>query len=303
MLSIVRTTSGVMNESYVVATTGRSVVLRRHRFEEAARVEREHDLTESARLRGIPTPPILRTRAGARVARITGNLYSIYELAPGRQIERAHLRPEHAASMGGALARIHAAIAGLTPAKPRRPSGTPPTAEETLTKLYGLRETIRSVPVPVESDRWAAERIDSRIAWLERHPEAAIVPEAVADQTVHGDYQESNVFFDAAGDVSAVIDWDKSERGSTAYEIIRTVALSFDLDADLCSEFMSAYRAVRPMQEERLEAAAARYSSHTAHDTWLYDTVYRQGDDRPRQFIRPGRFVPFLDRWRERGWR
>jgi hypothetical protein len=51
-------------------------------------------------------------------------------------------------------------------------------------------------------------------------------------------------------------------------------------------------------RDQLLDGAAARYAFGQAHGLWLYETIYLRGDDRPRQFLHPGTFVPFADRWR-----
>ncbi len=64
-----------------------------------------------------------------------------------------------------------------------------------------------------------------------------------------------------------------------------------------CCAFLAAYRAVLPLADAALDLAAAYYGWARAHDLWLYEAIYSDGNDRLRQFIEPGGFVPLADRW------
>lgn len=108
---------------------------------------------------------------------------------------------------------------------------------------------------------------------------------------------ESNVFFHDCA-VSAVIDWDKAEVRDPAEEIVRAMHLSLGLDVGLCRGFLDGYRRVLPVSVDDLDGAARAYSDHRAYDLWLYETIYLEGDDRPRRFLTPGTFTPFIDDWK-----
>ena len=34
-----------------------------------------------------------------------------------------------------------------------------------------------------------------------------------------------------------------------------------------------------------------------AHDLWVYEAYYLEGNERVRDYIQPGRFVPFAEEW------
>jgi hypothetical protein len=42
----------------------------------------------------------------------------------------------------------------------------------------------------------------------------------------------------------------------------------------------------------------ALWGSFRAHNLWPYETLYREGNERVRRFLRPGGFVPLEVRWR-----
>jgi Ser/Thr protein kinase RdoA (MazF antagonist) len=293
---IAPTALGTMNETFVVTTAVRRLVLRRHRRTERSLVDREHDVIGHARDHGIPAPAAIPTPAGDRVVDHAGRLYSLFSFAPGRQVARDDLIPEHARSMGDMLARVHLALADCAFAPP--PVADLPSREDTLHRLADIVEVIERRPDPGPQEQWALQRLRSRERWLRSGADPAPpapAPEPV--QMIHGDYQESNLFFTGSA-VAAVIDWDKAEPAHPADEIVRAMYLSLHLAGSRCAAFLAGYRAIRAVGTELLDRAAARYAFGQAHGLWLYETIYLRGDDRPRQFLQPGTFVPFADKWR-----
>jgi homoserine kinase type II len=118
----------------------------------------------------------------------------------------------------------------------------------------------------------------------------------MGEQLVHGDYQETNLFF-ADGRVSAIIDWDQTHVASRGLEIFRTLDYVFAFALAPCHTFLAAYRAVQPLARAELDCAAAVYGLRQAHNLWIYTAYFLEGNARAGQFITPGGFVPFADRW------
>ena len=298
VLSIERATSGTMNDTYLLQTGAGRAVLRRHRHRDHGRAEREHALIAHVRDRGIPVPAALPTQTGVLVAEVGGRLYSMFEYAAGRQVGRSALRVGHAHSLGATLAGIHDALTGAEPVKADAPHADPPRCADTIARLAELLALATSRPDPQPSDAWAARRMRDRIEWLSAQPDRALA-DGPAGQVIHGDYQDSNVFFDDAGQVCAVIDWDKAEIGHAGAEVVRALALMFALEPAASRAFVAGYRARRALPAAQLDDGAHRYGTGTLHDTWVYDSVYRNGDDRARRFIRPGPYVPFERQWQQ----
>lgn len=61
VMSVERPTSGVMNETFLITTEERRVVLRRHRRPERRQIELEHRVIAHARHNGIPAPAAIPT--------------------------------------------------------------------------------------------------------------------------------------------------------------------------------------------------------------------------------------------------
>ena len=49
--------------------------------------------------------------------------------------------------------------------------------------------------------------------------------------------------------------------------------------------------------DAELDLAATYYGWFRAHDLWLYEAIYQQGNDRVRVFVESDGFAQLIDRW------
>jgi homoserine kinase type II len=156
--------------------------------------------------------------------------------------------------MGRFLAELHLALRNFPSERvPARSIDIDPVA--TLRGIDRLLAVIRDRPVLDAVDRYALERLESRRVWIECSGSAALPDlSSLGRQVIHGDYQETNLFFDA-GKVSAIIDWDQAYTAPRAWEVVRTLHLAFHLCLETCRAFLSAYRAELPLEPGDLDEA------------------------------------------------
>lgn len=146
-----------------------------------------------------------------------------------------------------------------------------------------------------EDEVAALSWLDAQRAWLRQHEDEP-VPEVVVSQTIHGDYHDANVVF-RAGEVAGVIDWDKAEGACPLEEMIRAIHLSFRLHPVRSAAFVAGYRTHASVTAKDLDAAARRYGFHRDRSLWLFDELYRGGNERLRPLLNHGNFVPFESSW------
>jgi|GEM_PF-2125314 len=303
-----RPEGGTMNDTWLVGETsgGRAChVLRRHRFAARSLVEAEHAVMTAARGAGVPVPAVWPTDTGGAILGYEDRWWTLYAFAPGVQVPRPSLHDGHARAMGVALGELHLALAGVdpevvpTPAPRRRP-----TAEELLNEISALRQLIADragAGVLTPEDRWADEELAGHARWIGEHglPEPEPVPEQEI-QVLHGDYQESNLFFDSAvrpTRITSVIDWDKAELGARGFEVVRCLKLSLGFDPDLSRAFLTGYRTVAELTGEQLKRSVGNEHARSLRGLWLPQMIYRHGEDRLRRFLAPGGFSTVAERW------
>lgn len=295
--------TGTVNRTVLVQTASGAHALRayRRRVEGRARVEWEHAAIGWAAARGVPVCLPLPLRDGGTVSEQEGHLFALFPSAAGRQVRREEMGDGQIAAAGRCLARIHLAFADFPIARARLKPFAFDTAG-TLKSLARVEATIRRRAAQTDADRNALRHLAGRRQWLQG---AAALDEAMQSgfaalpsQVVHGDFQETNLFF-MGGEVSAVIDWDQCGVAPRAWEVLRALHLMLGLAPTPCRAFLEAYRGLCPLPETELQEAAEGYGILADQNLWVYEAVYLEGDDRVRPFLTPGAFVPFAARWRE----
>jgi Ser/Thr protein kinase RdoA (MazF antagonist) len=251
--------------------------------------------------RGLPAVAPLPLPSGATILDREGRFYALFPRAPGQQIARGQLTKADFAAMGAFLARIHGVLRDFPLERAaRRDFAIDRFA--TLMRADEIADAIRARPSLDDVDRYVLDRLAARRAWIEQSP-LDTLPDlsAIEQQVIHGDYQETNLFF-RDGRVVAIIDWDQTYPAPRAWEIVRALHLSCKFAVEPCRAFLAAYREQLPLDPDELDLVARCYGLMRAHDLWLYRAIYFDGNDRLRQFVTPnnaasGKYTPIMDRW------
>ena len=296
--SITTPQTGTINTLRILTTDTGTFVLRMYKHQRHNRLDREHRVVLWVHEQGIPAVVPLRTTEGATFIEHEGHFVTLLPHIADSQIPRQALQPTHIEAMACFLARLHNALE-------RCPLSDIPEVQFEIDRtaiLSGINrfETIvRSIDAPQPTDHHALQRLKTRRAWLQdRATEDVSSLHSLPFQIVHGDYQEANIFF-RDNTVSAIIDWDKIYRAPDVWEIIRTFDLMLGFQDEACISFLKAYRKERPLSVDHLDIAAHCYGLMRAYDLWLFEEIYDNGNDRVRQFVKPGDFVPIEDRWKD----
>jgi Ser/Thr protein kinase RdoA (MazF antagonist) len=298
VLSATVPATGTIHQTLLLRTAAGAYALRAYRYRERRRVEFEHTLIAHARKRNVPAvaPIPLPGAAGATILEREGRFYALFPRAAGHQRDHTEMGPAEAVAMGRALAEVHRALADVPHDRVEARSFATDTAK-TLAGIAALEGVIQSQPTRDERDRLTIAQLGERRSWLLARGDAGSVDlPGLERQVIHGDYQQTNLFFEGSR-VSAIIDWDQAYVAPRAWEVVRTLHLVFTFDPAPCGLLLDAYRAVAPMPLAELDVAAAAYSHMRAHDLWLYQAVYLEGNDRVRSFLPAGHFAPLSEAW------
>lgn len=291
--------TGTVNRTVLVQTATRAYAFRAYLRPDRGRVQWEHTVIALAGAGGIPVCRPLPLPDGGKFVERDGRFFGLFPLAAGQQIQRDNLGMAEVAAAGRCLAHIHRTLADF-PAEQARPKTLTFDTPETLALIPRLEAAIRARETQTELDQAALQQLTGRRHWLEcaaaGDAQMQIRLAALPQQVVHGDFQETNLFF-AGNEVSAVIDWDQSGLAPRAWEVMRVLDLMLQSAPEPCRVFLSAYRSLMALPDEELDEAAVCYGVLADRNLWVYEAVYLDGNDRVRQFLAPGRFVPFAARW------
>jgi Ser/Thr protein kinase RdoA (MazF antagonist) len=288
---------GTMNDTWLLEWPQDRAVLRRHRRSIRAEVEFEHRVLGHARSHGVPCPAIIPTLRGDSLVEDDAQFYSLYTWASGLHVARGHIADKHAQSLGSMLAHIHRALADLSGGPEAR--DPIPSSEYTLGRIDDLMSLAQDRP-DRERASFIINELTTRSRWLSVHHRNPPSQPLATSQVIHGDYQDTNVFF-ANGEVSCVIDWDKARREVPARELVRALDYALGMDPVLCQQFLAGYRAIAPITPDELEGAADWFSYQQAHNLWLIEQFLLHDNDRVRGLIEHKPFKPFWQLWTAAG--
>lgn len=288
--------TGTMNTIRVLETDSGKYVLRVYRHQNHQRILCEHQVVHWVAEQGLPAVAPLRTLDGETFVVHEDRFVTLLPFVAGRQVVRGQFQIADVEAIGRFLGVLHQTLEAYPIADvPRVKNKIEP--EKTLAGIDRVERLVRNIKDPQPTDEYALARLISRRAWLEnRTHDNESQLDTLPFQVVHGDYQETNLFFEQ-NEVSAIIDWDKVYAAPAVWEVARALHLMFQFDSVLSCVFLAAYRTSNDLSLDSLDLAVQAYGLMRAYDLWLFEEIYEAGNDRVRQFMRPGKFVPISDEW------
>jgi homoserine kinase type II len=287
---------GTINRTLLVEATNGEYVLRAYRHHERTPVAREHAVITHAIARGLPAVGPIALPDGETILERNRRFYALFPRAPGAQLARRDITTGHLTAMGEFLARVHAALRDFPIEYAARRDFTI-DREATLAGIEQIEAAVRARPMLTEFDQRVLAQLAGRRTWITESPFDRLPDlSTLAQQVIHGDYQETNLFFQD-GRVVAIIDWDQTYLAPRAWEIARTLDLVCEFEIEASRAFLGGYRAYAPLEPAELDRAATCYGLMRAHDLWQYRAIYFEDNQRKRQFVSHGKFAPLVDRW------
>jgi homoserine kinase type II len=301
--------TGTIHQTFLLSTASTTYVLRAYHYppEQRWHIEYEHDLIRYAHKQGLPALiPLPLVATGESIFSQHNRFYALFPFAPGYQAQHGQLSSSEIAALGSFLAQTHIALQPYPKDRVYQRTFSVDSAA-TLTRIARIEAVISKKSALTSIDTNVLKCLAQQRTWIEDHPAAngLLDLSGLEHQVIHGDYQHTNIFFTSYSDlsvrVSAIIDWDQAYVAPRAWEIVRTLDYACNLEPSLCSIFLANYRSLLPISTEDLQQAAIIYGLKRAYDTWIYEALYLEGNERVTIFI-SDEFVPFIDRWQKLSW-
>lgn len=288
--------TGSINQIIQVLTERGEFFLRCYRHSERRRIEDEHAIIAHVIAKGIPAVAPMPVPEGGTIVEHDSRYYALFPRAPGVLASELAIGVPEAWALGAFLAELHRTLHNFPIARVQQRAIRTDTAA-TQAAITRYETHIQSLPQPTSGDRDVLLRLAGQRAWIERHPDMSMAAlESLECQPIHGDYNLANLFLNE-GRVSAIIDWDQAYSASRAWEVIRTLDIVFHYAPGYSQQCIEGYRSIQPLTLPELDCAAACYGLMRAHDLWMYEAIYDQGNERVRAFIDPHGFLPHGERW------
>ena len=257
--------SGVENTNYLLALQdgGRFILTLFEKRVAEADLPFFVGLMEELAANRVPAPMPLRAKDGQAIRRLRGRPAVIATFLEGKSA--ATIKPVHISGLGAHMARLHIGASGFK--QTRRNSLSLPQWRSLLGRIAHRADEI----VAGLADELHAEMEALEAAWPRNLPEGVI----------HADLFPDNVFYNAEGRLTGIIDFYFSCNDFFAYDLaICLNCWCFEKDYQFnitrAKLMLRAYNEVRPLSEEELNAlpvlargAALRFLLTRAHD-WLF---------------------------------
>jgi len=278
VLSCTPVTEGLMNPNWRLVTTRGAFAVKLLRDASPAEVRGQHRLLPLLAERGLPVPPVRRTRDGDSLAEVDGEWYAMTGWLPGAHRRGPGLSPPACRALGELLGSLHAALRDLRPQAPPSLPDDPRRAEDAVAALD--RYARYAAPRRDDFDVFASAEIAWRRRLLHRVREQRPPTRAVRPVGwTHGDLNDLNLLF-VGETVSGLLDWDRLGLRPYGLEVVRTATLMFGtgdhrgVDLPRTAAFTAGYRTRMRLDDEALRDAAHRRWWTLATDTWFLRLHY-----------------------------
>jgi Ser/Thr protein kinase RdoA (MazF antagonist) len=262
---------GYLSQNWVISAGNERYFLKQYRFDDVTRVAAAHAALSHFHGAGLPAILPLPTRDGRWISTTGDRHYTLFPFVTGQQLRRGALPVVAIQSMGTMLARLHRAGHNVQLPQLRQ---WRLKADRSLfvADASAILDRIVRQPTLTPFDLLAEQTVRRQLALVEQTPLDLAVSALQPDHLIHGDYHDSNLFFNEAGEVAYLFDWEKAEIAPREVELVRALLFTCFSNPDnfrgtflphnfeQAALFLSAYHAQYPIASERfIEALRARY--------------------------------------------
>jgi Ser/Thr protein kinase RdoA (MazF antagonist) len=285
---------GAVNQNVLVEAGGARYVLKRYASASYTRSEIERSVRAQVELgqAGLPVAPVVLNRFGESITEADGASYVLHGYIAGRHHARGQLPLAAAASMGRVHGQMMQAL-GVWPAT----SYTLPSVEDSVRKLERILALAERGTGTL--DQTAVAVLRHKIGAVGRLAPIVAGVATLGAQWVHGDYQETNVLFNEADQVVAVLDFDNLRCRPRGYDVMRAFALCFPGALEQAYAYFAGYvDAFRPSVEE-VSLYAPLWAYVSATKVWPIDVRYLEPSAYQERW---DRFIQPPSSWWEENW-
>jgi Ser/Thr protein kinase RdoA (MazF antagonist) len=279
---------GLLNHSFAADTADGPLFLKQYLEQRPATIRFQHRVTADLRAAGLPVVAPLGDLTGRTLNRSGSLLFALFPWVEGSHRFGQDLTLPQCRELGRTLGWVHRVLAEVLGPVPQPLFQHSARVDDALATADRLLVASRARAAREGIDELAEYRLLERRELLSRYAHRRPRMDAVGDVGyVHGDFHSLNVFHDASGRVSAVVDWDRLGIGPRAEELVRSALIIFvdpkdgTLDLDRAHEYVHGYLEVRPRAAADLALAVHRVWWERLTDFWMLIWRYERDDPRP----------------------
>lgn len=265
------------------------------------RAELEHRAMRWANERGLPSNPPLTDASGESVFERDGRLWAVFPWLEGRSLMRGSVTEDEAALLGRTHALTHKALRDYPETGLHRNSELAWDTAQSFSDFEQVLAAIDAEPAPPATFARYRQSIIEQRDMLRSETIREHTSFDLWLQACHGDFHERNVMVDGAGDLLAVIDWERFSLSSPEMEVVRALTFAQLLEPPWLQRYLMAYGQVARLPREGIQAGIELWWQQTLHNTWTFRERFLRGNHAVEQFLEEG--AEMLRRFRDPGFR
>lgn len=287
--SFEKVTKGSLSENHVLVEGDKKYFLKRYRFDKKEKIEEVHLAKKYFSDGGIPVILPIVNNENKTFFCFENGYFALFPFISDKEIERGTLPDEAIISLGEMLGRIH--LLGKIAKLPISDKFKTWEKEKMLTHIKLIEAEINKKEILSDFDKLAMKNIKMKRELLCGVLEEYSNLNMPSDHLIHGDYLDTNVFFNDDNEVSYVFDFEKLKYAPRLYELFRSAMYDF-LYGEVTEEkireaklYIESYMNVYPTRVSELKEGLKFYYVKTAHGLWVEYEHYLKNNNRVDQFL------------------
>ena len=283
---------GFLSENYILTDISKKYFLKRYRFNIEEKIIEIHTAKQYFADGGIPVIlPILNNEQKTYFY-FEGGYFALFPFIDGSHIERDSLTETATISLGEMLGKIH--LRGKESTLPRKDVFTGWDKEKLIARADQLIAIINEKEELNEFDRNALEGVNFRKKLIESNTAVFEDLGIPSNCLIHGDYHDTNIFFDDSGNVEYVFDFEKVTYAPRVFELVRSmIFMFFDGTMEkqkiaLARLYIESYSKIYPISKEELQAGFKLFYLRQLHGFWVETEHYINKNYRVDHFLSSG---------------
>lgn len=286
---------GFLSTNFILQTDTHKYFLKQYRYTDHEPVAAAHKTKHFFAARGIPVIVPLQNAAGHTFFAYEGRYYALFPHVDGRHLPRGSFSCNALQSTAMLLAKLHRTGRGVT-----LPYVRISQSQKSYTKFVATAQQILA-RIPHQQctafDELARETIFLKLQLAEENKVAIAQVSLPSDHLLHGDYQDSNFFFDAYEQVSHLFDWEKTVIGPRGLELARAIeficlsnpydfkAVYSDANFRRARCFLQSYHECYPISLAEVTAAVSVRYLQKVLSLWVEAAHYLEDNTRVDPFL------------------
>lgn len=284
-----RVTKGFLSENHILFHGDKKYFLKRYRFDNKEKIEEIHSVKKYFAEGGIPIILPIIHKEGNTFFFFNRGYFALFPFVEGKHLERGLLSDTATVSFGETLGRMH--LLGKKSTLPVKKKLGLNSQEKALEIIKEIESRIKGKKELDNFDELAIKNIEMKKRLMLSNPFTEKDLELSNDHLTHGDYLNTNVFFDDNDKVSSVFDLEKVRYAPRAHELFRSLNYCF-LDGEITKKklrkaglYLDSYLKIYPMSKAEISMGLKLFYLTLIRGLWVENEHYLKNNNRVDEFL------------------